>query len=728
MTVMPRVDARDKVTGALRYAADRVPDRVAYAMLTPAIIGKGRVVSVDTAAAEAVAGVRLIITHIDPEELKSAGFLAGDGYGFQSLQPLTGDHVAYRGQPIALVVADTLIAATEAAELITASYEIDPFALTIGADGAETVAQAEAIPVPALADTVVGDANAAFAASPVQVDASYDCPQQHQVPMELIASVVEWRGDTLVVHEGTQNAGAIQNGLARQLGIDPAQIEVISPYAGGAFGQKNSLQPHIGPLAVAARRLGRPVKLVMPRTQTFQQASFRPASRHRVRLGADASGKLLAAIHEIDQQTSRHDLFPANYTDTSSRLYGIGNFRGRQRLVRTDVQTPGYMRAPHEHPAAFAIECAVDQIAYATGRDPVELRLANDTATDPVTGARFSSRHVAECLRRGAQRFGWARRTPEPGSMRAPDGTLIGWGVAIGCYPASIAPAVANLSADRSGKVMVAVTGHEMGQGIRSAIASLIAHDLGIDPGKVDISVGETRRAPQHVTAGSWGTASALPAVHAALRQLRKQLGVPDSGPVTLPAAVAAAGQPAVSVSATTAAPGQPADVVVGRLRAGLVAGGGPVYPGFTAFSFVAHFTEVRVEPATGRIRVPRVVSVADCGRVASPVTAASQVRGGVVWGIGASLREVSQPDERNGGFLNATLEEYPIAVNGDIGEIDVSFIDEPDPMLNPVGVKGLGEVSMVGVAPAVVNAVFHATGRRHRKLPIRIEDVLAAP
>ena len=288
MTVLPRVDARDKVTGALRYGADRVPDQVAYAMLTPSAIGKGRVVSVDTAAAEAVAGVRLIITRIDPGELKSAGFLAADGYGFQSLQPLTGDRIAYRGQPIALVVADTLIAATEAAELITASYETEPFALTIDADGTETVAQAEAIPVPALADTVAGDADAAFAASPVQVDVTYDCPQQHQVPMELIASVVEWRGDTLVVHEGTQSAGAIQNGLARQLGIDAGQIEVISPYAGGAFGQKNSLQPHIGPLAIAARQLGRPVKLVMPRTQTFQQASFRPASRHRVRLGRGA--------------------------------------------------------------------------------------------------------------------------------------------------------------------------------------------------------------------------------------------------------------------------------------------------------------------------------------------------------------------------------------------------------------------------------------------------------
>ncbi len=725
MTVMPRVDARDKVTGAVRYGADRVPDGVAYAMLVPATIGKGRVVSVDTAAAETVSGVRLILTHIDPDELKPAGFVMAGGYGFQSLQSLTGDHIAHRGQPIALVVADTLSAATEAADLITASYRAEPFALTIDADGAETIAQAEAIPIPMLADTVAGDADAAFAASPVQVDVTYECPQQHQVPMELIASVVEWRGDTLVVHEGTQNSGAIQNGLAQQLGIGAGQVEVVSPYVGGGFGQKNSLQPHIGPLAIAARRLGRPVKLVMPRTQTFQQASFRPASRHRVRLGADTFGRLLAAIHEIDQQTSRHDLFPAMYTGMSSRLYGIGNFRGLQRLVRTDVQTPGFMRAPFEHPAGFAIECAVDEIAYATAQDPIALRLANDTATDPVTGSPFSSRHVAECLRRGAQRFGWADRTPEPGSMRAPDGTLIGWGVAIGCYPASVAPAIANLSADPAGRVTIAVAGHEMGQGIRSAIAGLVAGDLGIEPGAVDISLGETRRVPQHLTAGSWGTATALPAVHAALRELRKQLGVADSGPIDVAAAVAATGQTAVAASATTVAPGQPEDVVVGQLRAGLPAIAGPEYPGFTAFSFIAHFAEVRAEPTTSRIRVPRVVSVADCGRVASPLTAASQVRGGVVWGISATLREMSEPDGRNGGFLNATLEEYPITVNADIGEIDVSFIDEPDPLLNPAGVKGLGEVSMVAVAPAIVNAVFHATGRRHRKLPIRIEDVL---
>jgi xanthine dehydrogenase YagR molybdenum-binding subunit len=471
-TVRQRVDAHAKVTGTLRYGADRAPDSRAYAALSVATIDKGRVISVDTNAAGQVPGVHLVITRIDPDELRSPGFVMAGGYGFQSLQPLMNDRIAYRGQPIALVVADTRLAATEAAELITATYQPDPVAVTLDAPGVETVVQSQAIPIPMLADTDVGDADAAFATAPVQVDVTFHGPAQHQVPMELISSVVEWRGDTLVVHEGTQNSGAIQNGVARQLGIDSGRVEVISPSVGGGFGQKNSLQPHIGPLAIAARRLSRPVKLMLTRPQTFHQASFRPASRQRVRLAADASGHLLAAIHDIDQQTSRHDLFPALYTEVSSRLYGIRNFRGRQRLVRTDVQTPGYMRAPFEHISVYAIESAVDEIAYATGQDPVAIRLANDTMTDPVTGLPFSSRYLSECLRRGAQRFGWEDRNPQPRSMRAPDGTLIGWGVAIGAYPASAASAIAKLSADAAGTISVGVAGHEMGQGIRTAITA----------------------------------------------------------------------------------------------------------------------------------------------------------------------------------------------------------------------------------------------------------------
>ena len=312
------------------------------------------------------------------------------------------------------------------------------------------------------------------------------------------------------------------------------------------------------------------------------------------------------------------------------------------------------------------------------------------------------------------------------GSMRAGDGSQIGWGVAIGAYPAATTPAIAHVRAGADGRVAVDVDGHEMGQGIRSAITFLVADDLGVATDVVTLGVGDTRAAPQHLTAGSWGTASALPAVHAALRELRVRLGVAGTEPFDLAAAVAATGQSTIEVEAVNIPPGQTPEIL-DRARAGVVAIGGPVYPSFTSFSFIAHFVEVRIEPATRRVRVPRVVSVVDCGRVVSPVTAASQVRGGVVWGLGAALREVSEVDKRFGGFLNATLEEYPLSVNADIGQIDVDFVDEPDPLLNPLGVKGLGEVSMVGVVPAVVNAVYHATGQRFRRLPITIADLLQA-
>ncbi|MFJ3804312.1 xanthine dehydrogenase family protein molybdopterin-binding subunit [Streptomyces sp. NPDC090088] len=717
-----RVDAYEKVTGTALYGADRVPADLAYAAFALATIGKGRTVDIDTSAAEAVPGVRLVVTRFSSDEiLQGPGFLMNGGYAFQSLQPLLSDVVAYYGQPIALIVADTPVAATEAAELIRARYETEPFTVRIDDEGATILPQEATIGLP---DTKVGDAEAAFAASPVQIDETYNHPAQNQVPMELHGGVVEWHGDRLVVHESTQTAGAVRNGLAKQLGIDPANVEVISPYIGGGFGSRNSMQPHIAPLALVARRLKRPVKLVIPRAQSFYTGSFRPVSRHRVRLGADPSGRLLAAIHDVDQQTSRHDLYPAMYTDVTARLYGVPNFGGQQRLVQTDTQTPGFMRAPYEGSASWAFESAIDTLAYATGQDPVELRLANDTATDPITGNPFSSRHLAECLKRGAERFGWEKRDPRPGSMRAEDGSFVGFGVAAGCYPAMVAPGTAHVSAAADGRVTVGVDGHEMGQGIRSAIALFVAQDLDISVQDVVVQIGDSRVAPQHLTAGSWGSATALPAVHKALRELRKQLGAADTGALDVAAAVRATGHQSVEATATNVGPGQPPEVL-DLARSGLIAPAGPAFPEFTAFSWSAHFVEVRVEATTRRIRVPRVVSVADGGRVVSPVTAASQIRGAVVWGISGALREANEADPRFGGFLNTTLEEYPVPVNADIQHIDVDYIDEPDLVFNEIGVRGIGEVAMIGVSAAVANAVFHATGKRQHQLPIRIEHVL---
>jgi len=729
-----RVDARDKVRGATRYAADDARAGLLHAALVPSRIARGTVTVIDSAAAQRVRGVRQVFTHENVGAFDTGGFLMGGGFGFQSFYPLRSPQVAYRGQTVAMVVADTLEAARQAAAMVAVNYAAVPFVAGIDAPDAQPQAQSALLPQPMFADRRAGDAEAALQGAAFTVDASYELPTQHQNPMEIIATVAEWSADgVLTVREPTQNAEGVRHGLAKQLGIEPDKVRVLSPTVGGGFGQKNSLQSHSALVAMAARALGQPVKLVLSRGQLFHNASFRPASRHHVRLGADRSGKLTAAIHEIDQQTSRHDLFPSSGTEITSRLYGISNFLGRERLVRTDVQTPGYMRAPFEHPAAFAFESAVDEMAYALGRDPVAFRLANDTAVDPISGKPFSSRHLAECLVKGSTAFGWARRTMAPRSMRAADGSLIGWGVAAGAYKAAIAPAIAKVRLNANGTVRVAVGGHEMGQGIRTAIALTVARTLGAPVAAVEIVLGDTTAAPQHLTAGSWGTATALPPVQEAAQRLMEDLRQKAGGQAgaqayangaTAVALLRASGRPFAEAESRMRAPGQP-EQVFGRLTGGLPAAAGPVYPDFVAFSFIAHFVEVRIEPTTRRIRVPRVLSVADCGTVASLRTARSQVEGGVVWGIGAALREASEVDPRYGGFLNADLAEYVLPVAADIGRIDVDFVGKPDTRLNAMGVKGLGEVAMVGVAPAIVNAVFHATGKRLRRLPLRLEDLL---
>ncbi|MGF1553700.1 MAG: xanthine dehydrogenase family protein molybdopterin-binding subunit [Paracoccaceae bacterium] len=715
----PRVDARAKVTGAPIFGADHRPKEMLHALFAVSTTVRGRLTGIDTRAARAVPGVRLVLTHEDTGALHPDGFLLAGGHSFQGVQPLLTDEIRHRGQPVAMVVADTLEAAAEAAGLVSARYAAEPFSSTIDGDGVTVIPQAESpLPQQLFGDTVAGDAEAALDAASTVIDATFASPPQHQNPMELVSTLAVWDGEDVTIHEGTQNASALRFGVAAVLGIAPGRVTVISPQVGGGFGQKNSMQMQTALVAWAAREAGAPVKMVVPRAQLFHDASFRPQSVHRIRLGADASGRMTGVLYDADAQSSRHDLFPLDHANAAARLYGIPNFRGHQRIVQTDVQTPGFMRAPFEHVASFALDCAVDEMAERLKRDPVAYRREHDTDTDPVTGLPLSSRHLSACLERGAAMFGWSARTPEPGSMTDGDGTLIGMGVGCGCYKASTAPAVAALVLRRGGTATVTVGVHEMGQGVRTALANAVAERLGIDPADVEAVVGDTREVPQHLTAGSWGTATAIPAAVEAADGL-----LADLGPDPL-AALAARGLDDHEVRFERRAPGQPAELA-DRLHRGLPAPWGPVYGAFVGYSYAAHFVAVRVDPGTRRIRVPRVVSVVDCGRVVSPRTAGSQVRGGVVWGIGAALHEASEVDPRYGGFLNADIAEYLVPVNADIGRCEVGFIDVPDPRLNATGAKGLGEVVMTGVAAAVANAVWHATGRRVRRLPIRVEDLL---
>jgi xanthine dehydrogenase YagR molybdenum-binding subunit len=748
-----RIDGVDKVTGRARYTFDHHPSRLLHAALVPATVGKGRITQIDAAAAGRTPGVVAVITHENMERLQPSKFYMAGGHSFQSLQPLQNDHIAYRGQTIAIVLAETIEAANEAALLVETKYEVSPFNVEIEAEELEDLLQAEAIGLPIVADKVVGNADNAMSTAEVVIDERYETPAQHHNPIELISTLAEWDGDKLTAHVTTQGTEGVRQGLAIQLGIEPERIRIVAHLIGGSFGQKAALGAHTAIVAVAARLLDRPVKLEIPRSQIYHAASFRAATRQRVRIGANRDGRMIAAIQETRQQTSRHDLMPGLGTDVTSRLYGIPNFRGQESLVRLDTQTPGFMRAPFEMAGAFSFESAVDELAYKLGQDPLALRMLNDAKTDPITGKPFSSRWLKDCLSIGADQFGWSARSPAPCSMRAPDGTWIGMGVAIGAYKAATAPTAVRARLNADGSVEVSVAAHEMGQGISTAIYLAIADRLGVPPQAVRLKIGDTAAPPQHLTAGSWGTATAVPAVAAAADRIREQLiryacetqggylyGVkasdvklidgrivaPDGRSEQFSEILSRVDQSFIEEDMLRLAPGQN-EQSWSRAQAGLSAPQGPVYPDFVAFTFAAHFAEVHINPRTRQIRVARMVSVIDCGKVVSLRMARSQALGGLVWGIGAALSEVSEIDPRFGGFLNADIAEYVVPVNADVRDLRVSFIDKPDPLISSIGAKGLGEITCVGSTAAIVNAIYHASGRRVRRIPVRIDDLFAS-
>ena len=705
----PRVDAREKVMGAARYGADFAVPGLLFAMQVPATIAKGRVTAVPVEAAMRVPGVVRVLTEHDfPPSPGSAG-----------AQPTLSAEIAYRGQPVALVVAETLEAAIEGAEAIRPTYDEAPgFSPLIDSSGSKRE------PVEPVTG---GDAAQAMAGAVTRLTAEYVSPPQHHNPMEMLSTTAVWKNGHLDIYESTQGSNRVKNALMATLRLTADQVTVHSPQVGGGFGQRGGPQRHSALVARAAMLLGRPVKMVLPRGQIFHNATFRPKNRHRIEIGADAAGRMVAVRYDADQQQSREGQFPPEYHESVPMMYGIADYHGTAANIRIDTQAPGYMRSPTPHPSCFAFESAVDELAVQLGVDPLAFRLRHRATRDPIHDKPLSSCFLPDCLTEGARRFGWDKRTMAPGSMTLPDGTQVGYGVGCGAYPASTHANVATLRVGADGTTRFAAAGHEMGQGIRSTIEQVLVRALAIDPARLEILIGDTSVAAQHVTAGSWGTASVVPAAEQAAAKLLAAVAELLAGRQVdgnLHRQLATVRRPFVQVEVSTLAPGQDAKALA-TLRQGGMALSGPAYPAFTSYSYIAHFVEVRVEPLTRRIRVPRVVSVADCGRVVSPRTAESQVRGGVIWGISAALREVTEVDPRYGGWLNNDLADYVVAVNADIGEIEVGFIDRPDPMLNALGAKGLGEVAMTGCAGAVANAIFHATGKRLREMPFRIEQLL---
>ena len=719
---LERADGRAKITGTARYSAENAPPNLAYAALVLSTIPSGRIAGIDVASARSVPGVLAVYTHENAPRAKQA---KDSKEPVSRVLPILQDaEVRYDRQPVALVVADSYERAIDAASRVRVTYE-KAHAFTDFAH-ADTFIPPEQGKGPE-AETR-GTPDAALASAAVRVDNVYTTPQVHHNPMEPHATVALWDGDMLTVYDSTQGVFPTRKRLADVFGIPVSNVRVLCPFVGGGFGCKGSVWPHTALAAMAARALRRPVKLTLERPQMFGSTGYRPITEQRVALGADASGKLTATIHEVTTNTSIFDIFVEPCTAITRMLYAVPNLRIKQTLVRLNFGTPTFMRAPGESSGSFALESAMDELAYAAGIDPLDLRLRNYAETDPAEGVPYSSKSLRTCYAVAAERFGWAKRSMAPRSM-SEGRELIGYGMATASYPTnrSMAAALVRIAAD--GSVVAQVGTQELGTGSYTVYAQVAADGLGVPVERVRFQLGDTNMPQAPVSGGSQTAASVGPAVFAAARAARDMVLAFASADANSPLHGAAPGDVTASGGriALTNDPkrGETYEAILARHPAGEIEGRAEAAPAPDAkkqhamHAFGAQFAEVRVDRDTGTIRVARMVSAFASGHILNPKTANSQYIGGMTWAIGMALHEATHTDLRNGRVMNANLGEYLVPVNADVPKLEALIVDEDDPFVNPLGVKGIGEIGIVGGAAAIANAVFHATGKRIRDLPI---------
>jgi xanthine dehydrogenase YagR molybdenum-binding subunit len=750
---VPRIDARLKVTGKALYASDVPLADPAYAFLVTSSIARGRIAGIDASATQSLPGVLDVLTYETMgDEIAPTKIFSDGGYVSSSIVPLASDAIAYAGQIIAVILADSFEVARDGAHRLNVTYAEAQPAAGFDSDGATEVAMKDVDE--SHEDPAVGDAARAFAAADITIDASYSTPIQHHNAIELFTTSCVWANGELTVWEASQNVTGLKHGLAEQLRMEPQKIRVISPYIGGAFGSRGSVSQRTAIIAVAARRLNRPVKLVATRDQGFTIATYRAETRHRVRLGADREGKLVSLTHEGREVTSRADNYSVAGTDASTRLYACPNVASKVSIIHADRNTPGFMRSPPEVPYLFAIESAMDELAIALNLDPVELRRHNDTDREPIRNLPYTSRALMPCFDAAARAFGWERRNPKPGSMRVGD-WVIGWGCATTMYPTQVAPASARVILSGQGTVKVQTAAHDVGTGAYTAIAETAADRLGISLERISVELGDSDLPPAPVAGGSNTTASVCTVVAKACEQIRERLaraavqsnggafagddparlvlqdGVlksPHGKSEPLAVVVARSGLGAVEAYAENIPHGAPADGLQKLYHGHAALAGGASMKDRIQFAFGAEFVEVRVHALTREIRCPRVIGAFAAGRIVSPVLAHSQLMGGLVWGISSALHEATEIDPRAARYTNTDLAEYLVPVNADIGSVEVIILPEDDRAVNDLGIKGLGELGNVGTNAAIANAIYHATGVRICDLPIRLEKLLNAP
>ena len=718
---LSRVDGRLKVTGKALYAAEHDVDGAVHAVIVDASIGRGRITSIDTGAAEAHPGVLRVISHRNAPNLPYRDNPGSNNPPGRRLRVFQDDRVVFHGQPVAVVIASTLEAAQHGASLVEVRYEAETPSTDLheAEPGAPT-------------DYARGDAEAGLSNAAVRLDLAYELARNHHNPMEPHATIARWDGDKLTVWDKTQWVMGTHDELAAVFDLPADAVRVISPFVGGGFGSGLRCWPHTIVAALAARVTRRPVKLVLSRKQMYFGTGFRPSYEYRLRLGSDRRGRLNAAIHDIDAETSSFETFNEAVMSAGQMLYSMPNVRQSYRTVPLDVNTPIWMRGPGFASASFVIESAMDELAHELGVDPIELRRRNEPREDESTNEPFSTRRLSECYTVGAREFGWDRRDPRPRSTRDGD-QLIGLGMAAGVYDPGRFPAQARARLDADGTAVVEAATSDMGPGTYTSQTQVAADALGLTMRTVTFRLGDSLYPPTSPHGGSATMASVGSAVVDACNQVRQQavkLAVEDrESPlygVTADHVVVRNGRLHVQ---NNPARGETYKSLLARNdRSHLEANGtydGPGSERSAYFAYNATFAEVAVDANLGLVRVRRMLGVYDAGRIISPKLAQSQAFGGIVGGIGTALLEHTVTDHRDGRIVNASLAEYLVPVNADVPEIKAIYLDGEDNAGNLLGVKGLGEVVQVGVAAAIGNAVFNATGRRIRQLPITVEALL---
>jgi xanthine dehydrogenase YagR molybdenum-binding subunit len=728
---LTRRDGLLKVKGEARYAADNHPPGMLHAVLAVSSIARGRVKTLDVAAAKRHPGVVEVMTSANRPPLAEDPDAKTNPFMFR-MELLQNDSVRYANQPIAVVIAETLEAATEGAALLSPQYEVLP--ARVGLDAGESfVPPAVGIGNPAVIER--GDVGAGLAAASKRIEATYETPAQYHNAMEPHAIVVAWNGDTLSIDTPSQGLAMAQGRIAGLFGISPDKIHIRSPFLGGGFGSKGLVS---GPQVLgilAARLVGKPVKLVLRREHMYGPVGHRSASRQKLRIGVDGAGLLTAIDHHAKIATSTFDDFYEPAADASHTLYASPAIATSHEAVRIDSGTPLFMRAPGEATGSIALESAIDEAAWACGLDPLAFRLKNYAEVEPISGKPFSSKALRECYAQGAERFGWSKRPLAPRQLRDEAGLLVGWGIGTATFPALMFQAEARAVVRSDGSGVMETGAHDMGQGAWTALAQIAADGLGLDLDQVEFKAGTSDLPDAGIAGGSAHTATAGMAIHNAGSAVIAKLADLATGDERSPLFGAGnAGVVARDGRLFRRDDETRSESYVDILgRAGLAQvearGKAAVDPAAQAnYAMHAHgavFAEVKVDPDLGQIRVTRLVGAFAAGRVINPHLVRSQIYGGMIWGMSFALHEQAITDRRSGRIINANLAEYHVPVNADVPSMEALMIEEHDPHVNALGIKGVGEIGITGSAGAIANAVWHATGVRVRRFPIPIEELV---